>query len=321
VWKARDTQLDLIVVLKISYLGHLSSSAYCERFQRGAGAQAQLDHPGIARLYEVLTIDGMLVVVSEFVDGVPLSKLIDDNRLTFRESAALVADVAEALDHAHSKGVVNRDIKPGNILVKRLRGNEFKPVIVDFGLALRPEAEIVMTVEGQIIGTPAYMSPEQARGEIRGVDGRSDIYSLGVVLYQLLCGELPFRGTKAMIYHQVLHEEPTPARKLNKKIPRDLETICLKAMAKRPAWRFQRAKDMADELRRFLDGKDIVPDWEPGASVPLVPPQSHVRVPGRNDRRSAYCTRRCDYGLGNCGESPYVGSKIAAGRRKSTIFA
>jgi WD40 repeat protein len=257
VWRARDTQLQRIVAVKVPHRGLLSSASFRERFQREARAAAQLDHPGIVRLYEVPTLDGMPALISDFIDGVSLYELIESRRLTFPEAAALVADVAEALECAHTAGLVHRDIKPGNIMVKKLPGNGLRPVIVDFGLALRSEAEIVMTVEGQIIGTPAYMSPEQARGDNRAVDVRSDIYSLGVVLYQLLTGELPFRGSKEMMKYQLVNEEPKPPRRINDKIPRDLETICLKAMAKLPGWRFQRAGEVAEELRRFLKGEPI----------------------------------------------------------------
>src|SRR5262249_24358712 len=139
------------------------------------------------------------------------------------------------------------------------------PRLLDFGLALRDEAEVTMTVDGQILGTPAYMSPEQAAGHGHKVDRRSDVYSLGVVLYELLTGELPFRGKKGMLRLQMLHEEPRPPRRVNDKIPRDLETICLKAMAKEPARRYQTARDLADDLRRYLKGEPIqarpLPAW------------------------------------------------------------
>jgi eukaryotic-like serine/threonine-protein kinase len=254
VFKAIDAELDRPVAVKVLRGGAGASREDVERFLREARSAARLRHPGIVAIHATgQAPDGSPFLVEEFVNGSTLATSIKEGPLDPRRAAEIVAGLADALAYAHTHGVVHRDVKPSNIMLDL----EGRPHLMDFGLAKRETDEPPETVEGQVLGTPAYMSPEQARGESRRVDGRSDVYSLGVVLYELITGERPFRGNRRMLLLQVLEDEPRPPRRLNDRVPRDLETIALKAMAKTPGRRYTTAADLADDLRRFLRGEPV----------------------------------------------------------------
>ena len=253
VFKARDPQLNRTVAIKILRTGRLGGGEDLDRFLREARSFAQLKHPGIVTLYEIGHDEGQYYLVEEFVQGITLAARLAADALSFRESAELLAQVCDALQVAHRQGVIHRDLKPANILLDA----EGRPHLTDFGLAKVEGDEKPMTHSGDILGTPAYMSPEQARGQALHVDARSDVYSLGVVLYELLTRERPFQGNRRMLILQVLEDEPRGPRQLNEKIPRDLETICLKAMAKSPGRRYGSASELAEDLRRYLADEPI----------------------------------------------------------------
>jgi serine/threonine protein kinase len=278
VWKARDTELERTVAVKIPRKGQLAPEEV-EQFLREARAAAQLRHPNIVPVHEVGREDDTIFIVSDLIRGVSLDDWLSGATPGPREASRLMATIGDAVQHAHERGIIHRDLKPSNILI-----DEFgQPHIMDFGLAKRELGEISMTIEGQVLGTPAYMSPEQAEGRSHWTDRRTDIYSLGVVLFRMLTGELPFRGNAQMQIHQRITEDPPDPRKLNRFLPRDLCTICLKCLERDPNGRFPTAKELADELRRFDRGEPIL-------SRPVSRTERLLRWTKRNPAASAAAT-------------------------------
>jgi len=248
---AYDPELERTVAIKV-LPPHRADERARARFVREARAAAGLNHDHIVPVYGVANpADGPPYLVMQLVSGPTLRQRIkSEERLEPQEAARICLQVAEGLAAAHRAGLVHRDIKPANIILDEANG---RAKIVDFGLVRTTSFPAGTTLEGRVLGTPEYMSPEQVRAADQS-DARSDVYSLGVTLYQALTGEVPFHGVAHLVLQQVQNDEPRPPRRLNDKVPRDLETICLKAMAKEPGQRYQTAQEMADDLHRWLGG-------------------------------------------------------------------
>jgi WD40 repeat protein/serine/threonine protein kinase len=291
VYKARQLGLKRLVALKMIRAGHLADTEDLERFRTEAEAVAQLRHPNIVQIHEIGEHDGCPFFSLEFVEGGSLAQNLAGLPLPSRTAAQLAETLARAMHYAHSSGIVHRDLKPANILLSGESGagnaeanpepRSFRlalltPKIADFGLAKRLDEDAGQTCTGAILGTPSYMAPEQAGGRPGQVGPAADIYALGAILYEMLTGQPPFKGPSPLDTLELVRlQEPVPPSRLQPKVERDLETICLKCLQKEPGRRYASAAALADDLHRFLDGRPIL-------ARPLGPVQRAARWCRRN---------------------------------------
>ncbi len=255
VYKARQVSLQRVVALKMILSGAHARTRDLERFRGEAQAVAQLHHPNIVEIYEFGEHHDLPYYSLEFVEGGSLARKIRGKPLPPPEAARIAEELARAIQYCHQHGILHRDLKPSNILLSA----DGVPKIGDFGLAKQLDSDPGLTKSGMVMGTPSYMAPEQTQGRSRDVGPHTDIYALGTILYEMLAGRPPFKGDSVLeTMEQVGSQEPPSPSRFQSKVPRDLETICLKAMAKEPCQRYRSALAMAQDLERFQQGESIL---------------------------------------------------------------
>src|SRR5262245_3971071 len=272
VYRARQISLNRTVAVKMLLLGQFSSAASIERFQREATAAAALQHPNIVAIHEVGAIDGQHFFSMDYVEGRSLAAVIREQPLPARTAATYCQGIAEAIAYAHDRGIIHRDLKPSNVLI-----DVFDQVrITDFGLAKQLDGGSDLTMTGHVLGSPNYFAPELAAGRHREAGPATDVYSIGAILYECLTGRPPFLAESLQETLLKIRDTDVPGpRLLNVRIPRELETICLKCLEKNPASRYASAHELADDLARFLNNEPI-----------------HARPVSRAERVWRWCRRK-----------------------------
>ena len=278
VYKARQKDLDRLVAVKVILAGRLATPEQVQRFHDEARAAAQVQHPNVVHIYEAGEVRGNHYFVMEYIAGCSLADVVGANPVDAETSAELISAVARAVEHLHAHAIVHRDLKPSNILLDKER----RPYVTDFGLAMMMERLGDASQPGQVAGTPNYMAPEQAAGNVALIGPRTDVYCLGSVLYHLLTGRPPFKSDTAMetLVH-VMENEAPPPHHFNPSIPAELETICLRCLEKKPQDRYASAGALADDLDRFLHGE----------AVEAQPPGLWHRLRSWSRRQPACATR------------------------------
>jgi len=254
VYKARQTELDRLVALKVIIAGEDASEDDISRFMREARASAKMEHPNIVPVYDVGHVASKHYFTMAFVEGRTLADFVRETGPTLNQSVVIMRKLASAINYAHERGVIHRDLKPGNVMVDEAG----EPHVMDFGLARNIQEESSLTKTGDLMGTPAYMPPEQVEGKVHALDERTDIWSIGVMLYEIAAGKLPFADESPLrVLMRVLEDDPAGPRKVSRKTPHDLDTIVMKCLEKDPERRYRTAGALAEDLGRFLSGDAI----------------------------------------------------------------
>ena len=277
VFQAKQERLNRLVAIKVIRGGRWVSAREIDRFKSEAELLAKVQHSGVVQIHDILECDGVLCLILEFVDGKSLAEKPHQSTKPPMEAASLARNVAATLTAVHAKGILHRDIKPGNILIDK----DGCVKVTDFGVAKELSTDSSHTMPGEIIGSPSYMAPEQARGKLDQISERTDVYAIGATLYELLTGRPPFAGSSTTdTLEAVKTKEPIPLTALVSSIPKDLETICLKCLEKEPTRRYASAADLGDDLGRFLQGIPI-------AAKAVSPVERGVRWCRRNPDKAA----------------------------------